>query len=442
MSYDLIIENGTIVLPWGEVATNIGVKHGKIAAIGENLGSAERHFNASGLHVLPGIIDPHVHFRDGGQGGIPGVEDMRSGSLGAVLGGVTTAFDMPNTTPPTVDAASVQQKYDYIPGRAYCDFGFYVGATKENADGLGPLEAMPGVCGIKVFAGSSTGNLLVEDDENIERVLRASRHLVAFHAEDEYRLRERKSRFKIDDPYSSHAEWRDVECAYRGARRVAALARKTNKRAHILHVSTAEEFAFLKEHKDLMSAEVLVNHLLQSAPEAYERLGGYAVMNPPIRDQRHQDAAWAAIADGTADTIASDHAPHTREAKERPWPTCHSGLTGVQTLLPLMLTQVNAGRLSLLRLVDLMSAGPARIYGAVGKGRIAAGYDADFSVVDMKANRKIENSWIVSQCGWTPFDGTPCTAWPMATIIRGQVVMYEGMVEGEPMGRVVTFRKG
>jgi dihydroorotase len=440
MSFDLLIRDGVVVLPWGEAQADIGVKRGKIAAIGKNLGTAAEEFNAAGLHVLPGIIDPHVHFRDGGQGGIPGVEDMRSGSLAAVLGGVTTALDMPNTKPPTVDAATVRTKYEYIPGHTYCDFGFYVGATKENADHVGALEEMPGVCGVKVFAGSSTGDLLVEDDESIERVLRSSRHLVAFHAEDEYRLRERKSRFSAGDPYASHAEWRDPECAYRGARRIAALARKTNKRAHILHVSTLEEFAFIKEHKDLISGEVLVNHLLQCGPEAYERLGGYAVMNPPIRTKEHQDAAWAAIADGTADTIASDHAPHSTESKERPWPTCHSGLTGVQTMLPLMLSQVNAGRLSLMRLVDLMSAGPARIYGAVGKGRIAAGYDADFSVVDMKAKRRIENSMIASQCGWTPFAGTECTAWPMATIIRGNVVMFEGVVPGEPIGKALTFR--
>ncbi len=441
MSYDLIIENGTLVLPWGEVEADLGVRAGRIAAIGKNLGHAAEIFNAKGLHVLPGCIDPHVHFRDGGQGGIPGVEDMRSGSLAAVLGGITTVLDMPNTKPPTVDAATVQTKYDYIPGHTYCDFGFYVGATKENADYVGALEDLQGVCAVKVFAGSSTGDLLVEDDASIERVLRGARHLVAFHAEDEYRLLARKSRFSVGDPYASHAQWRDPECAYLGTTRIAALARKTNKRAHILHVSTAEEFAFIRAQKDILSAEVLVNHLLQVAPDAYERLGGYAVMNPPIRDQRHVDAAWAAIADGTADTIASDHAPHSKESKELPWPTCHSGLTGVQTLLPLMLTQVNAGRLSLLRLVDLMSAGPARIYGIKGKGRIAAGCDADFSVVDMRARRKIEHSLMASQCGWTPFDGTICTAWPMATIIRGEVVMFEGVVNGAPKGRVLTFKK-
>jgi dihydroorotase len=440
MSYDLILENGTIVLPWGEVEADIGVKHGRIAAIGKTLGAAAEHFNAAGLHVLPGIIDPHVHFRDGGQGGVDGVEDMRSGSLAAVLGGVTAAFDMPNTKPPAIDPASVQAKHDYIEGHSYCELGFYAGATKENLDNVGNLETMPGVCAVKVFAGSSTGNLLVEDDESIERVMRSGRRRVAFHSEDEFRLQERKPMFNLGDPYSNHAVWRDPECAYRGTRRITAIAKKTKRPAHILHVSTAEEFAFLREHKDWVGCEVLVNHLLQCAPDAYERLGGYAVMNPPIRDARHMEAAWAALADGTVDCIGSDHAPHPREAKERPWPSCHSGLTGVQTTLPLMLTKVNEGKLSLLRLVSLMADGPARMYGVVGKGRIVVGNDADFSIVDMKAKRRIENSWIASQCGWTPFDGTMCSAWPMATIIRGNVVMFEGVVAGEPAGRAVTFR--
>jgi dihydroorotase len=440
MTYDLLVRNGILLLPWGEAEADIGVRDGRIAAIGKNLGAAEQNFDAANLHVLPGIIDPHVHFRDGGAGGIAGVEDMLSGSRGAVIGGVTAVFDMPNTTPAAVDAAALQAKREYIHGHAYCDVGIYVGATKENADSLGELEAMDAVCAIKVFAGSSTGNLLVEDDASIERVMRSGRRRIAFHSEDEYRLQERKALFKTGDPYSGHAVWRDVECAFLGTRRIMALARKTNRPAHILHVSTAEELDYLKGFRDLASVEVLVNHLLQTAPEVYERLGPYAVMNPPLRDARHAAAAWAAVADGTVDTIGSDHAPHSRAAKEKPWPDCAAGLTGVQTLLPLMLDQVNQGRLSLARLVDLMAAGPARIYGAVNKGRIAAGYDADFSVVDLRRVEKIENARMAAKCGWTPFDGVTVTGWPVATIIRGNAVMREGEILGAPIGRPVAFR--
>jgi dihydroorotase len=299
---------------------------------------------------------------------------------------------------------------------------------------------MPGVCAIKVFAGSSTGNLLVADDASIERVMRSGGRRIAFHSEDEFRLQARKSMFKSGDPYSDHAVWRDVECAFLGTRRIMALARKTGRPAHILHVSTAEELEYLKDFRDLASVEILLNHLVQSAPDVYERLGPYGVMNPPLRDARHVAAAWAAIADGTVDTIGSDHAPHSRAAKEKPWPDCAAGLTGVQTLMPMMLDQVHQGKLSLSRMVDLMSAGPARIYGAVNKGRIAAGYDADFSIVDLKALRTITNDWIASPCGWTPFDGTTVTGWPMATIVRGEVVMQDGEVLTAPNGRPVSFR--
>jgi dihydroorotase len=439
MPYDLIIQNGTILLPSGPAQADIAVQDGRIAAIGQNLGPAAQTFDAANLHVLPGIIDPHVHFRDGGQGGIAGVEDFRSGTRGAVLGGVTTVFDMPNTTPAAVDEATLTEKYNYITGHAWCDAGIYVGATKQNADGLDALEIMPGVCAIKVFAGSSTGDLLVEDDESIERVLRSGHRRVAFHSEDEFRLQERKPLFAAGGPYSLHAEWRDVECAFLGTRRIMALARRTGRKTHILHVSTAEELDYLKNFKDINTVEVLVNHLLQSSPDVYERLGAYGVMNPPLRKARHMHAAWAAVNDGTVDTIGSDHAPHSRAAKEKPWPACAAGLTGVQTLLPLMLTQVSQGCLTLERLVELMSAGPARVYGALNKGRIAPGFDADFSIVDLQAERRITNDWIASPCGWTPFDGVTCTGWPTATIVRSKIVMRDGEVLGAPIGRPVGF---
>ncbi|HEX7388911.1 MAG TPA: dihydroorotase, partial [Acidiphilium sp.] len=299
---------------------------------------------------------------------------------------------------------------------------------------------LPGICAVKVFAGSSTGNLLVEDDESIERVMRSGRRRIAFHSEDEYRLQERRKLFSVGQPYATHAEWRDPECAALGTRRIMALARKTGRAAHILHVSTAGEFGYLRDFRDVASVEVLVNHLTQVAPDAYDRLGAYAVMNPPIRDSRHVEAAWRAIADGLVDTIGSDHAPHPRSAKEKPWPEMAAGLTGVQTLVPVMLDQVARGRVSLSRLVDLMAAGPARIYGAVAKGRIAAGYDADFTIVDLKRQRMIEKSWLATPCGWSPFAGERVTGWPVMTIVRGSVVMRDDEVLSRPVGRPVMFR--
>lgn len=432
--FDLVLKGGTLVLPWGVEAADVGVRGGKIVAIG-SLGDGAQTIDCAGLHVLPGLIDSHVHLREPGDAK---VETIATGTKAAVLGGVTAVFDMPNTSPSITNREQLDWKRDYVGKTAWCDMGLYVGGTRANTPLLAELEAQPNVCAIKIFAGSSTGDLMIEDDESLERAMRSGRRRIAYHSEDEYRLQARKPHYKTGMPYRMHAEWRDVECAFLGTRRLMALARRTGRPAHILHVSTAEELEYLKGYRDVATVEVLLNHLTQT-DEAYDRLGGYAVMNPPIRDQRHLDAAWAAVRDGTVDTVGSDHAPHSRASKEKPWPECGSGLTGVQTIVPLMLDHVNAGRLSLSRLADLMSAGPARVYGVVGKGRLAAGYDADFTIADMKKARTIEESWIASPCGWTPFAGTRCTGWPVMTIVRGNLVMREDEVLGAPIGRPVSF---
>jgi len=435
--YDLIIRGGTAVLPWGEAAADIGARAGRIVLLSVPASAtADTVIDARGLKVLPGLIDAHVHLREPGS---EAVETIATGTKAAALGGLAVVFDMPNTEPPIVDRETLDWKRRFVEGRAFVDIGLYVGATKTNIPELETLELELGVCAIKVFAGSSTGNLLVEDDASLERVMRSGLRRVAYHSEDEYRLRERAPLYKVGDPHRCHAEWRDVETAFLGTRRLMALARRTGRRAHILHVSTAEELAYLRDFRDVATVEVLVNHLTQVAPEVYETLKGFGVMNPPIRDRRHYEAAWAAVTDGTVDVIASDHAPHARDAKLRPWPQCPAGLTGVQTIVPVMLDHVNAGRLSLSRLVDLMCAGPARVYGVVGKGRIAAGYDADFTLVDMQAERTITNDWIVSPCGWTPFDGRRVRGWPVATVVRGHIVMRDGALIGEPQGALVRF---
>ena len=436
--YDLLLTDGMCVFPWGEIATDVGVRDGRIVAIGSLKNeSSDRIIAARGLHVLPGLIDSHVHLRDPGDDAI---ETVSSGTRAAVLGGICTVFDMPNTSPAVDTAEMVAWKQEYVSRESWCDIGFYVAGTKSNAANLAALETKNGICGIKVFTGGSASNVVVDDDESLEAIFRAGRRVVSFHSEDEERLRSRRSQFRVGDPYAKHMEWHDEECAMIATRRLIALARITGRRIHILHVSTAEELDYLKDHKNRVSVEVLANHLTQIAPDCYERKRGYAVMNPPIRDQRHYNACWQAIRDGVVDTIGSDHSPHSRGAKERPWPECSAGLTGVQTLVPLMLDHVNAGRLPLARLVDLMSAGPARIYGVIGKGRLAVGYDADFTLVDLQRRRTIENGWIVSPCGWTPFDGVEVKGWPIATIIRGDTVMFNDEIIGAPQGRLARFQ--
>jgi dihydroorotase len=433
--FDLLIRHGVCVLPWGVEVTDVGVRDGRIAALNVPAGAtADETIDAKGLHVLPGLIDPHVHLRDPGDSA---VETIATGTRAAVLGGLAAVFDMPNTTPSIADAERLAWKQDYVEHESWCDIGLYVAGTKQNIAELAELELYRGVCAIKIFAGSSTGDLLVEDDEHLDRVMRSGRRRIAYHSEDEYRLQDRRPLFHSGDPYHRHMEWRDEETAFLGTRRLMALARATGRPAHILHVSTAQELDYLKDYRDLATCEVLVNHLTQVAPDCYDRLRGFSVMNPPIRGQYHLEAAWRAINDGTVDTIGSDHAPHSREKKLLPWPDCAAGLTGVQTIVPVMLDHVNAGRLPLPRMVDLMCAGPARVYGLVGKGRLAVGYDADFTLVDMQRRRRIEESWIVSPCGWTPFAGMDISGWPVGVIVRGRTVMREDDVLGSPIGKLI-----
>src|SRR6185312_17173743 len=380
-TYNLILKGGTIVNQDGESVGDVGVRDGRIAGLGDlSRASAGETIDCRGLHVLPGVIDSHVHFR---EPGLTHKEDLESGSLAAVMGGVTAVFEMPNTKPLTTSEAAATDKVKRAHRRMHCDFAFYVGATRENTSQLGELERLPGVAGVKVFMGSSTGELLIEDDDGVRAVLKAISRRAAFHSEDEYRLRERMN-LRVESDPRSHPVWRDATAALMATQRLIALAHETGKRVHVLHVTTKEEAAFLAGHKDVATAEATPAHLTLFAPDCYERLGTMAQLNPPIRDAAHREGLWHGLAQGVIDSIGSDHSPHTREEKAQAYPKTHSGMTGVQTLVPIMLDHVNAGRLSVARFVDLTSAGPARIYGIARKGRIAAGYDADLTVVDLK----------------------------------------------------------
>ncbi|MFN3523459.1 MAG: dihydroorotase [Phenylobacterium sp.] len=435
-TFDLIVKGGEVVNHAGRGLADVGVRAGKIAAIGElSQASAGEVFDAAGLTVLPGVIDTQVHFR---EPGLEWKEDLETGSRGAVLGGVVAVFEMPNTEPTTTDPDALADKLARARGRMHCDHAFYVGGTHENARFLGELERLPGCCGIKVFMGASTGTLLVQDDEGVEDVLRHVNRRAAFHSEDEYRLAERRPLARTGD-WTSHPEVRDAQSAIQSTERLVRIATGLGKRIHVLHVTTAEEVAFLARHKDVASVEFTPQHLTLTAPEAYERLKGFAQMNPPIREARHQAGLWLGIANGVADVLGSDHAPHTREEKARPYPASPSGMPGVQTLVPVMLTHVVDGRLTLERFVDLTSHGANRIFGLADKGRLAVGYDADLTIVDMKARRTITHDWMATRAGWTPFDGFEAKAWPMATIVRGRVVMRDDEVVAEGQGEPVRF---
>lgn len=435
VTYDLILKGGIVVNHDGIGQRDVGVLDGRIAAIGDlGADSAGETIDCRGLHVLPGVVDSQVHFR---EPGLEHKEDLETGSRAAVLGGVTAVFEMPNTNPLTTSEATLADKVARATGRMHCDFAFWVGGTRDNAADVAELERLPGAAGIKVFMGSSTGDLLVEDDEGVASILRNTRRRAAFHSEDEFRLRERLG-LRVENDPSSHPVWRDEIAALQCTERLVRIARQTRARIHVLHISTAEEITFLQQHKDVATCEATPHHLTMSSDD-YARLGTLLQMNPPVRAARHRDGIWQGIDQGIVDVLGSDHAPHTLAEKAKPYPASPSGMTGVQTLVPIMLDHVNAGRLTLERFVDLSSHGPNRIFGMARKGRIAAGYDADFTVVDMKRRETITNARAGSRAGWTPYDGKEVTGWPVGTIVRGTRVMWEGEIENPSQGRAVEF---
>jgi len=434
--FDLVIQGATVVNHDGEGVRDIGIRDGRIVAMG-SLGSVKTldTLDARGLHILPGVIDTQVHFR---EPGLTHKEDLETGSRAAVAGGVTAVFEMPNTQPLTTCEQTLAAKVGAARHRMLCDFAFFVGGTRENIEDIPKLERLEGSAGIKVFMGSSTGSLLVDDPPSLENIVARLSRRASFHAEDEERLKARAHLRVPGDP-SSHPVWRDEEAALIATKRLVGYAEKHRRRIHVLHISTAEEMDFLQEHKEWASVEVTPHHLTLAAPECYRELGNYVQMNPPVRDARHRERIWAALADGVVDVIGSDHAPHTREEKDHPYPGSHSGMTGVQTLVPIMLDHVNAGRLSLQRLVDLTSHGPQRLFGIRGKGRIAVGWDADLTLVDLKRRETIRDSWIESRVGWTPYDGKQVTGWPVGTFVRGRRVMWQGELAKSGFGEPVRF---
>lgn len=434
-TFDLILSGGEVVNQDGIGARDIGVRAGRIAEIGDlSRASAGERVECRGLTILPGVIDSQVHFREPGA---THKEDLETGSRAAVMGGVTCVFEMPNTNPLTTSAETLADKVARGRKRMHCDFAFWVGGTHENVNDIPELERLPGAAGIKVFMGSSTGSLLVADDKGVAAILGKTRRRAAFHSEDEYRLEERKG-IRVEGDPSSHPVWRDERAALQCTERLIRIAREQRAIIHVLHISTEDELALLAEAKDVASAEVTPHHLTLTADD-YARLGTKLQMNPPVRAARHRDGLWRGLAQGVLDILGSDHAPHTLEEKAKAYPASPSGMTGVQTLVPTMLDHVAAGRLSLLRFVDMTSAGPARLFGLAGKGRIAVGYDADFTVVDLKRRATITDQWIASRAQWTPHHGREVTGWPVGTFVRGARAMWEGELVAASTGEPARF---
>ncbi|MBA1338059.1 MAG: dihydroorotase [Pelagibacterales bacterium] len=434
-NYTLIIKNGSCYIDGKLVKTDIALTDNKIKKIGKVELNSSKVLNAKDKLVLPGVIDTQVHFREPGS---TDAEDLESGSRAAVLGGVTSLFEMPNTNPPTSNLIEFEKKLQLAKNRMHSNYAFYFGATPDNVDQLSKLKGLKGCCGVKLFAGSSTGKLLVDKEADIEKVISMSDRIVSIHSEDEEILNLRK-RFIKKGNVHSHLEWRNTECAISSTRRVVKIAERFNKRIHVLHVTTKEEVDFLAMHKKNVTFETTPQHLTLYAPDCYDKLGTYAQMNPPIRTKDHYDRLWIAIKNNIVDVIGSDHAPHLKKEKDKEYPNSPSGMPGVQTIFPVMLDHVNNKKLSLEQLIKLMCENPCKIFGIKNKGYIKEGYDADLTIVDMNKDQVIKDETIASKCGWTPFNNYKVKGFPVGTIVNGNLVMSEGKIISKAQGRPLEF---
>ena len=431
----LIIKNGTCYIDGKLVNTDITVSGGKIKSIGKADLNNHKVYDAENKIVLPGIIDTQVHFREPGS---TDAEDLESGSRAAVLGGVTSLFEMPNTNPPTANLVEFEKKLKAAKNRMHSNYAFYFGATPSNTDQLAQLKNVEGCCGVKLFAGSSTGNLLVDKEADIEKVISSSDRVVSIHSEDEDIIKLRKKFIRKGDVHSHH-EWRNVECAMSSTRRVVKIAERYNKKIHVLHVTTKDEVDFLAMHKKNVTFETTPQHLTLYAPDCYDKLGTYAQMNPPLRGKEHYDRLWTAIKNNIVDVLGSDHAPHLKENKDKEYPNSPSGMPGVQTIFPVMIDHVNNGKLTLNQLINLMCENPCRIFGIKNKGFIKEGFDADLTIVDMKKEVIIKDEMIASKCGWTPFNNYKVKGFPVGTIVNGILVMSDGKILVESKGKPLSF---
>ena len=434
-NFSLIIKNGSCYIEGKLTKIDIGLLGNKIKKVGKIELNSSKVYDASGKIVLPGIIDTQTHFREPGS---TDVEDLESGSRAAVLGGVTSLFEMPNTNPPTSNLVEFDKKLQLAKNRMHSNYAFYFGATPENIDQLSKLKNVEGCCGVKLFAGSSTGKLLVDKEADIEKVISNSDRIVSIHSEDEEILKLRKKFIKKGDVHS-HLEWRNPECAISSTRRVVKIAERYNKKIHVLHVTTKEEVDFLAMHKKNVTFEITPQHLTLYAPDCYEKLGTYAQMNPPLRTKEHYDRLWVAIKNNIVDVLGSDHAPHSKENKNKEYPNTPSGMPGVQTIFPVMLNHVSNGKLSLEQLIKLMCENPCRIFGIKNKGYIKEGYDADLTIADMNKEITIKDKMIASKCGWTPFNNYKVKGFPVGTIVNGNLVMSDGKVAIESKGTPLEF---
>ncbi len=434
-NYSLIIKNGSCYIDGKFINTDIAISGKKLKRIGKVDLNNSKVFNASGKIVIPGVIDTQVHFREPGENN---AENLESGSRAAIAGGVTSVFEMPNTKPPTSTFEEFNKKLNAAKNRMFCNYAFYFGATPNNMRELASVNTLEGCCGVKLFAGSSTGNLLVSQEKDIEKVISNSSKIISVHSEDENILLYRKKYIKEGD-VTSHPIWRNEECALESTKRVVRIAQKYKKKVHILHVTTKQEIDFFLEKREGVTFEITPQHLTLFAPDCYLKLKSYSQMNPPLRSKDHYDRLWDAVEKSLVSTIGSDHAPHTIEEKNRKYPLSPSGMPGVQTLLPVMLDHVNKGKLKIEKLIKLICENPCDLFGIKNKGYLKENYDADLTIIDMNKEFVIKNDWIESKCKWTPFNNYKVRGFPIATIVNGEIVMENNKINLSAKGKPLNF---
>lgn len=421
----------------GELCTcNLGIQGGKIVAITHEDERQQYPYvlEADGWLLLPGVIDPQVHFR---EPGLEHKEDFHTASRACARGGVTSFLEMPNTRPLTTNQATLDDKLRRAAQKSLVNYGFFIGATRSN---LSEINQVHPVCGIKVFMGSMHGDLLIDDAEYLERIFATGTRLIAVHAENQQRINQRRQQFANQYHIPDiHSEIQDNIAALQATELAVNLSIKYRRRLHILHLSTALEVEFLRTYKKpWITAEVTPQHLLLDR-SAYQKLGTLAQMNPPLRTPHDNQVLWQGLHTGLIDFMATDHAPHTLAEKARPYPESPSGMPGVETLLPLMLTQMKQGKCSLQQVIHWLSTHVAQAYGIKHKGRIAVGYDADLVLVDLTHTQPVRREDLQTKCGWSPFEGWELTGWPQVTIVGGQIVYYRGQFNEQVRGQALQF---
>jgi len=428
-----LIKNAQVVLPTGIELVSVLLENEKIAAIDAAIHAhADETVDATGLHLLPGVVDDQVHFR---EPGLTHKEDLHTASLACAKGGITTFLEMPNTVPAATTQAHIDAKLALARDKSIVNYGFYIGATPDNITDLCGAKNTPG---IKIFIGSSTGSLLVDDQDALERIFAETTLPLTAHCEDEATVRANTKRFADTSDVADHSRIRDVEAAMVATRRALDLAMRHQHRFHVLHVSTGAETDLLKNHQGLITAEACHHHLLLNVDD-YARLGTFAQTNPSIKTSTDNEQLWQALLDGTIQVVATDHAPHTLEEKKQGYPKSPSGMPNVENSLAIMLNEVNRGRCTLQQVVSWMCDAPARVWDIIGKGRIAEGYDADLVLVDLRLQREVVNVKQLTKCRWSAWHGQQLTGWPIRTWVLGYEVFRDENCDSTRRGKAAQF---